>query len=105
LQIDTFDIDGNGYPDSIRLPGTTGTMAQVWLAHPEPSVADALAVVTHPPPQIRYPHDVSTAFNDPDVDDPVWDGLPHLPFPVWVVRQIYSDDLDGPGDRATPYRY
>jgi RHS repeat-associated protein len=106
LQIDTFDIDGNGYPDSVRLPGTTGTTAQVWLAHPEPSPADALVMIAdNPAHQTRFAYQVSTAFNDTDVDDPVEDGLPHLPFPMWVVRQIESDDLDGPGDLRTTYRY
>lgn len=106
LQIDTFDIDGNGYPDSVRLPGTTGTTAQVWLAHPEPARADALIVIEdNPAHQTRFAYQVSTAFNDTDVDDAFDDGLPHLPFPVWVVREIQSNDLDGPGDLSTTYRY
>ncbi len=106
LQIDTFDIDGNGYPDSIRLPGTAGTTAQIWLAHPEPSRADTLVMMSdNPARQTRFAYAVSTAFNDTDVDNPFEDGLPHLPFPVWVVREIRTDDLDGPGDLVTTYRY
>jgi RHS repeat-associated protein len=106
LQIDTFDIDGNGYPDSVRLPGTTGTTAQVWLAHPEPSRADALVrMQENPAHETLFAYQVSTAFNDTDVDDAFEDGLPHLPFPVWVVREIQVNDLDGPGDLTTSYRY
>jgi YD repeat-containing protein len=106
LQIDTFDVDGNGYPDSIRLPGTTGTTAQIWLAHPEPSRADALVTMSdNPARQTTFAYQVSTAFNGTDVDTPLDDGVSHLPFPVWVVREIRTDDLDGSGDLATTYRY
>lgn len=106
LVVDTFDVDGNGYPDSVRLPGGSGTTAQIWLSHPEPARADALVMLSdNPARQTTFAYDVSTAFNDTDVDDPVDDGLPHLPFPVWVVRQIATQDLDGPGDLATTYRY
>jgi RHS repeat-associated protein len=106
LQIDTFDVDGNGYPDIVRLPGTTGSTAQIWLAHPEPSRADALVMMAdNPAHQTTFAYRVSTAFNDTDVDDAFEDGLPHLPFPVWVVSEIQSNDLDGPGDLSTTYRY
>ena len=106
LQVDTFDIDGNGYPDSIRLPGTTGTTAQIWLAHPQPSRADALVMMSdNPARQTTFAYQVSTAFNDTEVDTPFDDGLPHLPFPIWVVSEIRTNDLDGPADLTTTYRY
>ena len=106
LQIDTFDVDGNGYPGQHPAPGDHRHDGADWLAHPEPSRGDALVMMSdNPARQTTFAYQVSTAFNDTDVDTPLNDGLPHLPFPVWVVGEIRTNDLDGPGDLATTYRY
>jgi RHS repeat-associated protein len=110
LHIDTFDIDGNGYPDSIMLPGDNRTTAQIWLGHPTPAPSDSLATVSN------NPGHRTTVFYDvaKPVDLLLADGVDptlnagagyHLPFPIWVVGKIYIDDLSGPADVFTTYRY
>ena len=93
-------------PTASGFPAPRGRPRRSGSRHPEPSRADALVMVSeNPAHQMRFAYQVSTAFNDTDVDDALEDGLPHLPFPVWVVRAIVTDDLDGPADLITTYRY
>ena len=51
-------------------------------------------------PSLEYGVDADT-----EVDTPFDDGLPHLPFPMGVVSESRTNDLDGPGDLTTTYRY
>lgn len=101
LVMDTFDLDGNGFPDVVRLGGN-GAVAQVFLGHPVPAPADGMVEMRDGLGSITtIAWDVTTATggaNSPNVDAAVYDGRPHMPFPLHVVRAIARVD---PSDWAT----
>ncbi len=99
LLMDTFDLDGNGFPDIVRLPGAGVTLAQIFFAHPADTRPDSLAVAVDPTGAVTVlTYGVTTVAggNGPNVDPLVWDGRSHLPFPVHVVTGISRvDPADG----------
>jgi RHS repeat-associated protein len=108
LMIDTFDVDGNGYPDIVKLPGDEGSDARIWLAHPLPYRPNTLSLVTNPlGGETSLTYAVSSTFNTPDVDPALYDGFPHLPFPVWVVDAVLARAPEaGPdGESLSTYDY
>lgn len=102
LRVDTFDVNGDGYMDSVKLPGQTGTVAEIALADAGDGPTDTLqAIWTNPTNDTQVPHSVtalsysvSTRFNSTVALDPavLASTTPRLPFPVWVVSAIVSQD-------------
>jgi RHS repeat-associated protein len=110
LVIDTFDIDGNGYPDIVVAGALlqTGTFATIWFGHPTPYRPDTLRVITNPlggTTSITYA--ASSDFNTPGVDPDVRDSRSHLPFPVTVVRSMLraAPEEGGDGEVLATYAY
>jgi RHS repeat-associated protein len=105
---DTFDVDGDGYPDVVALPGGPGnTTAEVWLAHPGRRPADVLTTIVDSLGAVTtFDYAVSTDFPEGPVDPALPPGRPHLPFPVHVVAAIRRLDPGHPeAPEGTTYRY
>ncbi|HZP40480.1 MAG TPA: SpvB/TcaC N-terminal domain-containing protein [Candidatus Binatia bacterium] len=95
LVMDTFDLDGNGFPDIVRLGGN-GSVARVYFGHPVPVPADGMLEMRDGLGSVTtIAYDVTTALggaNGPNVDPALFDGRPHMPFPLAVVRAIVRVD-------------
>ncbi len=110
MYVDTFDIDGNGFPDLIQFDPSRPTSfgsAMAWLSRPLGSAighpADALTQMESETGAVtRFEYDVATQFNDGLVDPAL--GVPndrsHLPFPVWVVSRMENRLYDGAPEPA-----
>jgi RHS repeat-associated protein len=105
---DTFDVDGDGYPDVVALPGGPGeTTAEIWLAHPSRRPADVLTrMVDSLGAVTTFEYGVSTDFPDAPIDPALASGARGLPFPVHVVTAIRRIDPAHPeAPVSTTYRY
>lgn len=107
LEDDSFDVDGDGYVDSVMLPGGSGTIATITLGGPGGGATDTLASISHNQHQAdtTLTYTPSTYFNTTAVDPALADGKPHLPFPVWVVTSIEASDGTPAGTYGSSFRY
>jgi RHS repeat-associated protein len=107
LQADTFDIDGDGFMDVVKLDGGGDTTAEVFLADPEAGPTDALVASTtnNFASATELTYAPSSHFNTAAVDPALADGDLHLPFPVWVVTEARTSDDTPAGTVTRRYRY
>jgi RHS repeat-associated protein len=108
LTIDTFDVDGDGFPDVVEVanggavfhlaqPGALPDVLRTLARNPRPG-GGAAAVTTL---DYAAASEAATTNLDPGVAD----GRLHLPFPLWVLRGTRSAAAGSPADLARTYRY
>jgi len=106
---DTFDVNGDGYLDAVHVLAQSETV-EVWHGHAAndgvggyiDGPADGLVWMQNPIGAVtKLEYEVSTRFDTGRVDPAVYDGLPHLPMPVWVVSVLDREN----GALQTQYFY
>jgi RHS repeat-associated protein len=107
LQSDTFDVDGDGFVDVVKLAGGPDTVAEISLGNPGTGATDTLLHVTSNQfaSYTELAYSASTRFASTNVDPALHDHRPHLPFPIWVVTRITTTDGTAEGTVRQRFRY